>query len=86
MGGTQDAGVFGTMEAAQARITERNIGGNLEIIERPVIGTPVEAGIVFTAARLDSSHDIHNFEGVYGGHEQAKEAAGDHGLVMRCKI
>lgn len=82
MNGVQESGVFASFQDAGSHLVENKIGGRPEVIRCNVIGELTENNTVFTASSYDLSNDIHNFQGVYGSYDLAKNSVGDKGLVL----
>ena len=87
MYGKEAEKIFSSKEAALAYINNRKEkGGDPKIEEFSVKGEIEDNSFVYTAASYDRYHDIHYLEGIYGNFDEAKKAAGKHGLVLRREI
>ncbi|MGV8894215.1 MAG: hypothetical protein ACOH2K_14995 [Burkholderiaceae bacterium] len=86
LGGMQDMAVFRSRAGADAYLADKTIQGRVEVLSIIVFGDLSESGVVFTASTYDPSHDIHNFEGVYGDYKRAKQVVGAKGSVLRREI
>jgi hypothetical protein len=82
MQGIQEAGVFRTRQEAEQHIRSAGVGGSPSVQMASVVGELADPAKVFTASQYDASTDLHDFVGVFGSYESAKQAAGSRGLVL----
>lgn len=87
MNGKEAEKVFSSKEAALAYMSNQNEeGGNPQIEEFLVRGKIENSNFVYTAASYDRPNDIHYLDGIYGNYDEANEAAGKQGLVLRREV
>ncbi|NVK21747.1 MAG: hypothetical protein HWD86_04465 [Kangiellaceae bacterium] len=87
LGGEQDHGVFECQENAQKYIEQNDsLHGSPEVLQLTVIGHIEQIGVVYAASSYDAEQDLLFFESVYGNRDDAQQAAGANGLVLRRKI
>lgn len=82
----QYCGVFALKDQAEAHLGKGVFGRNPRVIECQVVGSQPDPKIVYVAQVLVRAEDAHDFEGVYGNFECAKQASGPQGATLTVSI
>jgi len=82
----QYCGVFASKDQAEAHLEKGVLGSNPRVIGFQVIGSQPDPKIVYVAQVLNKAEDAHDFEGVYGNFESAKQASGPQGTTLTVSI
>lgn len=86
-GSRKEVRMFSSSRQALSYLKEhRDERGRSEIVDIPVIGVPIETGIVYMLHWYNQTDDSCNLEAVYGNRAEAENAIGEFGKVLRYEI
>jgi hypothetical protein len=63
-----------------------DVGQGSRVLEVNIVGTQTDPEVVYIAQTYDRTMDVHNFEGVYGDYDRARQASGPKGSALNVNI